>query len=73
MGSNLLFVCVTLCYLLRCCFVQGKGLSGFGGCCDLKDLCMCVATAAFEHQELCADHWGPEIFISFFFLSGFNI
>lgn len=54
-GSNLTFVCVTLGYLLHCCVIKGKSLSGFSWL-------NCVSV---EHQELCADHWGPQVFISF--------
>lgn len=63
-----------MCYLQRCCFVQGESIDGFAGCCDLKDPCTRVATAAVEqHPELCADHWSPEVFISSSPLSGCNI
>lgn len=45
-----------------------RSLSGFGVCRDLKDLCMCMTTAAVEHLEIFADHWSPEVFICVFLL-----
>lgn len=59
-GFQLVIFCVTLNYF-PCYFVQGIGLSGFCGSCELKD--HSVATAAVEHPELYATRTRDPYFV----------